>query len=158
MHEDTHLRILKFPHRYITAFCIHIQAEGPQMSKTNIQKWRLILESGLTWLRYEGKSLLCLVRTYAGPGRRRGWSQAEFRWVKLGWPATYLETHHYHAVWNILEHHSIRDSGCGKQSRAPTVFSKYINSVERTSAHSSLCEYMKVMWISCFVLSNAFSH
>lgn len=151
MHKDTYLRTLKFPHSYITAFCIHIQAEGPKMSNMNIQKWGLILESGLTWPRYEGKSLLCLVTTYAGPGRRSGWSWAEFRGVKLGWPATHPETHHYHAVLSILEHCSIRDSGRGKQPRAPTVFSKYINSVKRTSAHSSLHEYTKVMWMLCFV-------
>lgn len=38
MHEDTHLRTLKFPHSYITAFCIQIQAEGPKISTMNIQK------------------------------------------------------------------------------------------------------------------------
>lgn len=56
MHEDTHLRVLKFLHRYITAFCTWIQAEGLKMSNMNIQKWRLILESELTWPRYEGKA------------------------------------------------------------------------------------------------------
>lgn len=66
MHGDTHLRSLKFPHRYITAFCIQIQAEGPKMSNMNIQKRALTVEPELTWPRDEGKSLLCLRLELAG--------------------------------------------------------------------------------------------
>lgn len=69
MHEDIHLMTCKFPPKYITDSSIQMQAGHPKISNMNTQKWGLISESELASLRYEGKSPLCLVTIYSGPGR-----------------------------------------------------------------------------------------
>lgn len=56
--------------------------------------------------------------------------------LNSGGVTDYLETHRYDAICNILAHYSIRNSGLGKQSKALTVFSTYMNSVKWSTVHS----------------------
>lgn len=135
MHEDIHLMISKCTPKYITDFSLQMQAGHPQISNVNIQKWGLISESELASLRYEGNPPLRLVTVYSGPGRM---SVLKPVWIQLGW--SWGERLHTLKritlmLYVIFLHYSIRNFGPGKQSKALTVFSSYINSAKWSTVH-----------------------
>jgi len=111
-----------------------MQAGHPKISNVNTQKWGLISELELASFRWIS-AVPCnhLLWTWQDECAEANLNSAG---VKLGgWQATHLETYHYDVIYSILAHYSIRNFELGKQSKAPTVFSTYVNSVKCSTLH-----------------------
>lgn len=158
MHEDIHLMTLKSPPKCITDFSIQMQAGHSNISNINTQKWGLISWSDMASFRYEGKSPLCLVTIYSGPGTM---SVLKPIWIQLGWSwGDRLHTlKHTTMVLYLIFQHTIQLGTLDLENNLKHLLCSQHPSIQQNEVQFifNLNEYRKAMWISCFVLLKAFS-
>lgn len=143
----------------ITDFSIQMQAGHSNISNMNTQKWGLISWSDMASFRYEGKSPLCLVTIYSGPGTM---SVLKPIWIQLGWSwGDRLHTlKHTTMVLYLIFQHTIQLGTLDLENNLKHLLCSQHPLIQRNEVQFifNLNEYRKAMWISCFVLLKAFSH